>query len=160
LLGALMLASSAIVSTVTSVSPHTSWRGAPESHAGLKTVLGYLAVFLAARAVCPRVADGRRLLVATAAATAVAAGHALVQLAGRDPLPWAGVSTYAGHVRPFSTLGHANFLGGYLVMALPLVAGLAERALRRRRWLQLAGLTVLSLAGAGVVLATLSRGAW
>src|SRR5258708_3638919 len=47
--GALVFLASAVVSTVASVSPHTSWRGAPESCAGLQTVLGYAALYFGVR---------------------------------------------------------------------------------------------------------------
>jgi O-antigen ligase/tetratricopeptide (TPR) repeat protein len=160
LAGALLFTLSAVVSTACSISPHTSWRGAAESHAGLRTALGYLVVFVATRALCPRVEDGWRLLTAPVLATAAVTAYALVQLAGHDPLAWDVLSVYAGHIRPFSTLGHPNFLAGYLVLTLPLAAAFAGRALSRRRWLSCLSLAVLGLAAGFVVLAALSRAAW
>src|SRR5205807_364295 len=99
-----------------------SWRGGDESYAGLETVLGYLALFLATRALCRHPVAGRRLLAAVVPATAVASAYALVQLAGLDPVTWDNLSLFAGRFRPFSTLGHPNFLAAYLVLAVPLTA--------------------------------------
>ena len=44
---ALLFAFSALLSTVTSISPLTSWAGAHESFAGLTTVAGYAVLFFA-----------------------------------------------------------------------------------------------------------------
>src|SRR5260370_14853652 len=72
--GVLLFAVSAIVSTIISVSPRTSWRGAFESHGGLTTILGYVVLFFAAR----HLGSGRRLLVGVIIAAAAASGYALV----------------------------------------------------------------------------------
>ena len=45
---------SALISTVTSISPRTSFFGGIESLAGLTTVLSYLIVLLAVRLICRR----------------------------------------------------------------------------------------------------------
>src|SRR5262249_32900652 len=160
LLGAWLYTLSAVVSSAASVSPTTSWRGALESYAGLKTVLGYLALFLSTRALCPTPRAGRHLLAAAVVAAAVAAAYALVQFAGHDPVAWAGVSVYAGRVRPSATLGHPNFLAAYLVMALPLSAAYAERAARGQRWFCCAALAFVCVLAAAAVVVALSRAAW
>src|SRR5262249_31634688 len=160
LLGAWLYTLSAVVSSAASVSPGTSWRGAEESFAGLKTVLGYLALFLGTRALCPTPRAGRRLLAAAVVAAAVAPAYAPPQFAGPHPGAWAGVAGYGGGVRPFATLGHPNFLAAYLVMALPLGAAYAERAARGRRWLCCAALALGCVLAAAVVVVALSRAAW
>jgi O-antigen ligase/Tfp pilus assembly protein PilF len=159
-LGFALLVASAALSTWASISPRTSWRGAPDSHAGLRTLLGYLTLFLATRAGCSQLAEGRRLLGAALVAAAVAAGYAVVQAAGWDPVAWESIPHFAGHHRPFGTLGHAIHLAAYQAMALPLLAGLAREAASGRRWKTLA--VVCAAAGVGVtaILLSLSRGAW
>ena len=59
-LGLVLFVASAAVSTIFSVSPLTSWRGAPDSHAGLQTLLAYLILYLATRGLCRTADDGRR----------------------------------------------------------------------------------------------------
>jgi O-antigen ligase/tetratricopeptide (TPR) repeat protein len=159
-LGLLLLTASAAASTVGSLSPRVSWRGAPDSHFGLATLLGYLVLFLATRSLCRSVPQGRRLLGAVAVAAPLASAYALAQVTGWDPLSWEGTTFFADQVRPGSTLGHPNYLGAYLVTALPLLLAAAARAGRTGRWLGVAirGGGVL-LAGVVIVL-TLSRAAW
>src|SRR5438105_4546509 len=57
LVGVLLFLLSAVVSTLGSLSPLVSWRGAFDSHAGLITVLSYAVLYFAARRF-----GGRRLL--------------------------------------------------------------------------------------------------
>lgn len=155
-LGVLLFAVSAIVSTFLSISPRTSWRGAYESHGGLMTILGYVVLFFAAR----RLGGGRRLLAGVVLAAAVAAGYALVQAAGLDPVGWDGISVFGNQVRPFATMGHANIVGAYFALSLPLVAYFVYRSVQRRRW---ALVGVLAVTGGAIGLAlvlTLSRAAW
>src|SRR5438132_4983437 len=78
--GVLLFALSALVSTVFSISPETSWRGAFESHGGLTTILGCVVLFFAAQ----HLGHGRRLLAAAVIAAAGTAGYALVQAAQLD----------------------------------------------------------------------------
>jgi O-antigen ligase/tetratricopeptide (TPR) repeat protein len=160
LLSVLLCTVSALVSTLASMSPHTSWRGAADSQAGLWTILGYLVLFLATRTACNTFADGRRLLTAAVFGAAIASIYAIVQAFGRDPLEWDGVSVFAGTARPFATLGHPNVLGAYLVLAGPLAFAFAERAARARRWFACAILASIGLLSGVVILLTLSRAAW
>jgi O-antigen ligase len=160
LVAMLLYVASAAVSTLNSLSPHTSWRGATDSSAGLWTVLGYLVLFLATRQVCRTVADGRRLLWAAAIPAAVASGYSALQVLHHDPLEWDGTSVFAGYVRPFATMAHPNLLGAYLVMALPLIAAMAERAGRQRRWFAVVSFALMALAAVAIIILTISRAAW
>jgi O-antigen ligase/tetratricopeptide (TPR) repeat protein len=160
LFAVLLYVASAAVSTLNSVNPHTSWRGAVDSSAGLWTVLGYLILFLATRRVCGTITDGRRLLGAAVLGAAVASGYAVLQVLHHDPLEWDGASVFAGYVRPFATMAHPNLLGAYLVMALPLVAAMAERAIRQRRRFAAVAFAVLAVAAVAIIILTISRAAW
>ena len=155
-LGVLLFALSAIVSAVFSISPRTSWRGAIESRSGLMTILGYVVLFFAAR----RLGGGRRLLAGVVLAAAVASTYALVQAARHDPVDWDGTQFFGAHLRPFGTMGHANLLGAYLAMSLPLVAYFGLRSMQRRRWVLLPVLAVIAGAMAVALILTLSRAAW
>jgi O-antigen ligase len=156
LLGAI----AAVVSTVNSISPLTSWHGHHEYGMGLATQLGLLTIYFATRAVCHDGRGVRVLVVAVALALIPATLYALVQAARLDPFAWDLPSPFAGWTRPIGTLGHPNYLAGYTVMALPLVIWLAYRCAQEGRRVLALGLVVLTVAGFTVVVLSLSRAAW
>ena len=151
---------SAALSTIFSISPLISWRGAPDSHAGLQTLLAYLVLYLATRGLCRTAADGRRLLGAAVVGAALSSVYALIQAARLDPAAWDGVSSFADHDRPFGMFGHANYLSAYLVMAAPLIAVFVLRAVVRRRWGAALTLALVAVLAGVAVVAGLSRAAW
>src|SRR5439155_337436 len=80
-------------------------------------------------------------------------------VAQADPIPWGNGSAFGAYIRPFSTLGHPNFLAAYLVMTLPIIACFAWQAARQRRRVALVVLVLVgSLSCLGILL-SLSRGA-
>jgi O-antigen ligase len=159
-LGLVLFVGSAALSTVFSISPLQSWRGAPESRAGLQTLLGYLILYAATRSLCRTAEDGSRLWSAVVVASAASAAYAMIQAAHLDPVAWAGVSAFGDCARPFGTFGHANFLSAYLVMAAPLLAVFLLRALAGRRWVAALALALIGAAAGAAVVASLSRAAW
>lgn len=158
--GVLACLLSAAVSTVTSLSPRTSWRGAHESFAGLVTIAAYATVFCAVWALCRTTAHALALLGAAGVGTSCAALYALAQLAGIDPVAWTRTHEFLGVTRVFGSMGNPNFLGALMAMSVPLAAALALRARRLGR----NGSALLhAAAGAltiGALGASLSRGAW
>jgi O-antigen ligase/tetratricopeptide (TPR) repeat protein len=155
-LGVLLFLGSAVASSVFSMSRLTSLVGTADSFAGLPTVVACAGLFFATRALCRTPEAARWLLAAPVLGAAVAAAYAVLQWLGLDPMPWAGMASFGGSSRPFSTLSHPNFLGAYLAMALPLVVVLGLRA---------PGLARVPLALTGVlcvvaVTVSLSRAAW
>ncbi len=159
-LGFLLFSGSALVSTLTSLSPWSSLTGHPESPAGLPVLLAGTVLFFATRALCATPGEARRLLAAPVLGAAVAATYATLQLLGWDPIPWVRTASFEGAVRPFATLSHPNFLGAYLAMAFPLVALFASRAAARRQWLAASGFTLIGLLSLLAIATSLSRGAW
>ncbi len=153
----LFLASSA-ASTVTSVRPDMSLFGDTRYYAaGLKTALGTSALYFASRSL----ASDRRWVVwvARAAVTAmgVATFYSLLQYAHLDPIAWNPSATFGGMARWPGTLAHANHLGTYIAMTVPLASWLAWRATSLRVRLACIVLVLVSLTS---LIATLSRGAW
>jgi O-antigen ligase len=118
---------------------------------GLATIVAYV-VFLMAAWTTVRGPRRRGIfLFSVAAGAAVVATYAIIQRAGLDPI-WLTLP----YDRVFSTIGQANALAAYLVLAIPLVLGLAAGRPSAAQ-VVLAGLVVLAL----VALAfTLSRGAY
>ncbi len=159
-LGVVLFAASALVSTLTSISPWTSLLGAHESYVGLTTLLAYAVLFFATHALCENVDDARRLLLAPVVAAAAAATYAIVQLADVDPIRYGRVSGLGGFVRPFATLGHPNFLSAFLAMALPLVVYGLIRALGRGQRVVAGGLAAVAVVAGVAVAVAVSRGAW
>jgi O-antigen ligase/Tfp pilus assembly protein PilF len=147
---------SAVISSVFSISPHTSFFGGIDSLAGLTTLLSFAVVLFAARGFVSSPEQARRMLVAPVIAAGLASAYAIVQALRVDPYPWHASSSVGGFVRPFATLGHANLLGGYLVATLPLVVYFSFRARGRGR---VAGAIVTAMTVLAIVL-TLTRGAW
>jgi O-antigen ligase/tetratricopeptide (TPR) repeat protein len=158
--GVLLFLLSAAASTVCSISPRLSFRGTPASEFGLVTVGAYTILFFATRWLCRDEADCRRLLAATIVTAAVTSTHAAAQVAFCDPIPWDEVSRLDHYIRPFATMGHPNFLAGYLVMVLPIVILLADQAMFERRWWRLALLVAITGGVILAVVAACSRGAW
>ena len=151
-LAVLLVFASAAVSTIFSISPRTSFWGAHQSQQGLITAASLLVVFFAARSFFR---DVRAVASAVAVAVVLSGGYALLQLARLDPFAWVQTSDFAGYVRPIGSLGHPNYLAGFLVMALPLLAW----RWRQGGWWRWAALAAVGVAVV-VIVAALSRAAW
>lgn len=113
-----------------SIDREQSLYGERFQHQGLLTTILYLGFFYVARV---SITDGRRLrllVAAIALGAALVSGYALVQRAGLDPV-WDG---YLPGGNVFSSIGHANALAAYLVLVIPLAAGLAFVGQTVLRW--------------------------
>jgi O-antigen ligase len=153
----LLFVLSSALSTALSPRPMLSLFGNSARPAGLVTACATAAVFFGARGLAARPGWFERLLSVASLAGLVAAGYAVLQLSGHDPVGWEWTAL-AGSVRRVpGTLGHPNHLGSYLAMTLPAMLHLARRA---RRPLARAGWIGGALAAALVLALTLSRGAW
>ena len=154
----LLFVLSAVASTVASIRPALSLFGAPQSHAGLRTVVGLASIYYASRSLASSSKWFLRVAQVTGVAAAVAAAYALFQVAGVDPftLTWKRELAFQG-TRASSTLGHANKVSAFLTMCLPLIVWLAARSASRAARIAWLGLTGLSLF---VIAASLSRGGW
>lgn len=151
---------SAVVSTVFSLSPRISLQGALDSNAGLGSVLALAVLFAASRATCGDAREAELLLRAAVVGAVLACAYALVQAVGHDPLRWSQAAEYRGWLRPSGTQGHPNYLGGYLVMVLPLMLWGLRRAVRQRQRDQVVIDGLLVMLVVAVVILSLSRGAW
>ena len=139
------------IATVRSPDPYHSLIGEQLQYQGLLATIGYALAFLAARRTFGDLLRVRRLFLVIVAGAVLVAGYGLLQQAGLDPI-W--------HVldrgRIFSTLGQANALAAYLVVALPISLALAGTMRNvERAMLSLAAVAI----GAALAL-TLSRGGY
>src|SRR5215831_134363 len=156
--GVILYFASALLSTCTSLTPWTSLFVAHESFAGIFTILAYTILYFGTRTLVRTTTDARRLLGASVLAAAVVSTYAFIQVAHLDPIPWERVAGLGPYVRPFATMGHANFLAAFLVMAFPLTEYTALRAWERRHW---SAATILALVGGlswAAIALSLSRG--
>jgi O-antigen ligase len=141
-----------VAATVHSADSIQSLIGERLQYQGLLATLAYVVAFVAARAVLVSEERIRALALAVVVAATIASLYGLVQQVRLDPI-W--------HVldrgRIFSTLGQANALAAYLVLALPLAVavGLASNG-RVRRLALLAAAVLIAIA----IAFTLSRGGY
>lgn len=131
------------------VNPHKSWMLLGE-HTRFEGVVPYLLV-IAAGVLLADAFAGRPLSLAWAwvAAGAAVGTYALLQALGLDPLHLP-IDPYLA-----STVGHGNFLGGFLAITLPVALAIWIGGLKGSK---LAALSTI-LIGMGLAL-TLSQGAW
>ena len=98
-------------------------------------------------------ADPLPLAWSLAASGAVVGLYGLVQMLGLDPFPFEGVAEVGQG--PPSTIGHSNFTGGFLAVALPVAVYLWAR---RDRW-RYAAMACTILVAEGLILSN-SQGGW
>jgi putative inorganic carbon (HCO3(-)) transporter len=111
-------------------------------HQGLLTLLLYVGFFYLARL---SISDWRRLRLlswAVALGAALVSGYALVQRAGLDPI-WEG---FLPGGRVFSSIGQANALGAYLVLAIAFSVPCAVGVSRAVRAVALAAIAAMTIA--------------
>lgn len=159
-IGVLLFLVSATLSTIWSISPRVSFFGEAVSEGGWLTIAGYTALFFATRWMCRSAQDMSTLLGVSVVAAAIASTYAIAQVAHVDPIAWDNTSNMGAYVRPFATMGHPNFLAAYLVMVLPILLYLADRAWTGRQWLALTIMSAVGVLACWTIFVTLSRGAW
>lgn len=102
-----------------SISPRMSVVGNPEGPMGLLAITSLGVIYWATRSAFTTYFDRRALISGAVAISTLVSTYALLQVAGLDPLQWTRTLAPFGMLRPFSALGHPNFLAGWLVMLFP-----------------------------------------
>lgn len=151
---------SAIISTITSMSPVTSLLGTYESFMGLPTIASYAVLYFALRQSFSSREDARGLMLAGLFAAVIATAYALLQMTPWDPIGWSRTLTPEGILRPMGTIGHSIFLCAYIAMAYPILLYFGSEAASKKRWWQLALLVVIGLLMLLTAFLTQSRGSW
>ncbi len=144
-----------LIASIFSVHAPTSFFGRFLRYQGWITWCCYLAIFLIALSLF---GEERRAIALFRVATAIAAlisFFALLQYAGAHVIKW---SEQMDLGRPFSTLGNPSFLGGFLVLTIPLTLSLLLRGAERRLEVYLCILAFALQASA--LLLTQTRAAW
>jgi len=149
----------AVLATALSISPRLSLFGEPTQREGLLTQLALGGLALGTLRSHRTAGHVRATLGWLVLAACLAAAYAQLQLAGLDPIRWAGSHIYRGGgsdvLRPSGPLGNPILLGNVLAATLGVaVARLAARDSDRARWWPAVALI------AATTVATLSRGAW
>jgi len=138
------------LSTASSIAPQLSLWGSYQRMQGTYTWLAYITVFLGIVMVARAPRQWERLVSAALLASLPVALYGIIQHFNADPIDW-------GHLqasRITSTAGNPIFLGGYLLMVLPLTLA---RILASRRWTAAPTVFLLGLQGFAVYCAA-SRG--
>ncbi|HEU0167051.1 MAG TPA: hypothetical protein VFS62_04680, partial [Chloroflexota bacterium] len=148
LLAAVSVALATLLATGLSVLPSQSWWGSYSRRQGAFTLLAYLTIFLVV-AFGLRRRDQLERLISTMVLTSVPITlYAILQAAKLDPYE------FPVGLPPYGTLGNSAFLGGYLVMVIPLTTyALTSEWLRLGPAWASARTAVLSVALLGQLLA-------
>lgn len=143
-----------VLSTIAAQDRYTAGFGDQDRYLGL-TYLGDMAVLYVAVAIgFRRPSDWLALGAAVGLATLLVFGYAIAQHLGLDPIPWARDP----RPRPFSTLGHEDFLGHFQSIAAGASAGILIFASGRAAWpTRIAAGTMLILA-VGLTAIVVTRG--
>ena len=148
---ALAFGTLAILATLVSAAPGHDLQGEPLQYQGLLPLLLYLATYGVARFAVRDLRQVRHLFAAAVLAGSIGGAYAILQQLGLDPI-WHGLDKG----RVFGTLGQADALAAYLVLALPPAGALALLGRGRLRAAALVGF-LLALAG---LLLSYSRGGY
>ncbi|MBI2939054.1 MAG: O-antigen ligase family protein, partial [Chloroflexi bacterium] len=140
-----LLLGSYLLSTALSVDPLVSLMGSFDRQQGLITLVSYLAGFAAVAAWMRTPVQRDRFASVLALASVPVSLYGLLQRAALDPIRWYDADQFFAS-RAASTLGQPVFLGGYLVLALPITVALLTDCRRRRAlWSLVFGAQVLAL---------------
>ena len=142
-----------LVSVVRASSKDSAIFGPNERSDGLLTLLGVMALYLVAYNLPARIPALRWSMMAVVASAALVAVEGIAETLGFSLV---GLAPALHDFRAYSTTGNPTFLGGLLVWAIPMAAGLlfTERRSSRPLWALALGLMLACL------FATYSRGAW
>ncbi|HLF70114.1 MAG TPA: O-antigen ligase family protein [Actinomycetota bacterium] len=142
----------AAVATAASVDRVTSFIGSPTRNMGLITWALFAAAFSLGASASPR--ERRSILIAACGASMLVSVYGVLQAIGVDFIDW---QSRLDVTRSRSTFGNAAFLGGYLVLVIPLAVRLAFEEAKRATRFMLGAAAVLASA---CLLTTRTRGAW
>jgi len=138
-----------VVSLAMGIDPRGSLLGTYQYRQGFLTQVAFLVLFLGALMLGRRGAGVRLLHVCGLTALGGVTLYAGIQIAGLDPLSW-WVDTSE---RAISTIGNANELAGFAVLALAFAGAFAGQRPRA----QISGIAAVAAAVVFVVLAAGSR---
>jgi hypothetical protein len=144
----LVLALLYVSSTATSILPRVSFWGSHLRFQGLLTTLAYLALCLGVRSHLKTDRQRQRLISSLILVSILVTGYGLLQRFELDPIPWSSQDVNPAD-RITSSVGNPIFVGGYLIMIIPLTlsrllappAGYARP--QRRFWYGTYGLILL-----------------
>lgn len=117
----LALSISAFVSATWTIDRTMSLFGNWRCPSGFLVLFSYLVLYLFAKANIKTQKDRNAIIKCAIGCGIIVSIYALLQSMGYDFMTWNGTLNVMGFIRPMSTLGHPNFMAGYLVMLLPFV---------------------------------------
>ncbi len=152
LVGAFLFAN--VLSAIAAQDRYTAVFGDQDRYLGLTFLADMAVLYLSVAIAFRRASDWLALGAALCVATLVVFGYSVAQRSGLDPLPWARDPG----IRPFSTLGHEDFLGHFQSIVAGAATGALVFASGRGAWVaRLLALAMLA-AAAGLTAIVLTRG--
>jgi tetratricopeptide (TPR) repeat protein len=118
-----------ILSSIFSISPAQSWWGSYLRSQGSMAFLGYVILFFVVLRELRTSAQLQRLQYAIILTSIPISAYTILQFAGLDPMPWR--DSLQG--RSSGSMGNPIFLGGYLVMVIPITFGRLTDAVKMLR---------------------------
>jgi tetratricopeptide (TPR) repeat protein len=118
-----------LLSSFFSVVPSLSWWGLYNRAQGTYTFLSYVILFLIVVAELRRPIQLRRMQFVLVLTSIPVAAYTIMQQIGLDPLP----PSYMMVGRSSGSMGNPIFLGGYLIMVIPLTVCLFIDAFQKRK---------------------------
>lgn len=143
-----------VISTIFSRNPGVSFRGLYNFYFwGLTAIMGYILLYIIISTVLED-KDGEDMITAVLLGSVAVIFYGFVQRQGMDILEWAASPRH----RIWSTLGNPNFLGGYLIMVIPLAV---SRFLNKNQKEEVRVILFFLIAALFATLSfTLSRASW
>ena len=143
------------ITTITSIHPATAFFGKYRRFEGLLSFINYAVIYFLVLQFADRPSRVKSLAQSLFWSSIVVAGYGVLQRLSLDPVQWGQLPFE--QLRPFSTYGNPDLLGGFLMFALPVALGLALA--EEKLWMRLVywvgfGMNVF------VCIVSFTRGAW
>ena len=143
------------ISTFVSISPATAFFGKYRRFEGLLSFINYAVIYFLVLQYADRPSRVRALAETLFWSSFIVAFYGLLQATGHDPVNWGQLPFE--QMRPFSTYGNPDLLGGFLTFSLPVALGLALA--EENIWLRLVYWVGFAL-NVYVWIVAFTRGAW
>jgi putative inorganic carbon (HCO3(-)) transporter len=143
------------ISTMFSISPATAFFGKYRRFEGLLSFINYAVIYFLVVQFADRPSRIRALAVSLFSSSIVVAGYGFLQSVGLDFIRWGDLPFEK--LRPFSTYGNPDMLGGFLMFSVPVALALALA--EENKWMRLVYWAGFGL-NAYVWIVAFTRGAW
>ena len=143
------------ITTFTSISPATAFFGKYRRFEGLLSFINYAVIYWLVLQYADRPSRLRAMAETLFWSSFIVSGYGVLQATAHDPINWGQLPFE--QMRPFSTYGNPDLLGGFLMFSLPIALGLALA--EENKWVRLVYWLGFGV-NAYVWIVSFTRGAW